>query len=98
MTVALNPEHEQELVVEFGDGNSTTVYVPEGAGSMSIPLSNSYYLPERGGGVRGGGVSGGVGGGETQWAVTAHIAAIGTATGVVLIPASQEATATVHQC
>lgn len=99
VTVARNAEHEQQLVMDFGDGNTSTVYIPEGTGNMSVPLSNVYYLDSGGWpDLGGGGVWGGVGGGETQWRVAAHIAAVTTATGVVLIPASQPGTATVHQC
>lgn len=89
MTVAQNPETDQALVIDFGNGAGTTVYVPEGTGSTTVAISNVFQSAA--------GVWGGVSE-RVEWTVTAVIAAVTTVTGVVVSPSSSPATVTVHQC
>lgn len=78
LTVAQNPETDQALVINFGNGAGTTVYVPEGSGNASVAVSNLYHFSA--GVCRG--VSDGV-----EWTVTAAIAAVeNTVDGILVSP------------
>lgn len=91
VTVAQDPLYDQALVVDFGDGASSTIYIPEGTGHRTVYTSNTYSLNN--------GVIGGLGdGNEWEWQATAYTSAVTGVLGDILVQESRRANATVHQC
>lgn len=99
VTVAQDPQYDRTLMIDFGDGSSGRVYIPEGTGSTTVPVSHAYSNATWGGVQE-----------EEQYTVTAQVAPLNAAPLMFMVgspgqptlsfssPGSSPATATVHQC